>query len=328
MTMQLQSSPPSLTRSLTLSAIATLVSFIITRTYLHFDWSTCIALMVLCAYVPFYVDGAEYYPQSYRVSRRFMYRPVWKIIAAYFPSAMTVDFDTTRLSADAQCIFACHPHGVTAISHILTMTDAVGFLSRVTRRSRGDICASILFAVPLIREIILLLGCVDASLPTCHRVLSSGYSLQLFVGGEREQLLTDDTQPIAYVTKRRGFIRLALQYQIPIVPIYTFGEDRLYSVWHPFFKAREWITKRFRIAIPVFWGYGIWPYNHPIHAVIGAPIEPIKGASDNDVIGASRVVNEDDVTTMLETYKTQLVDLFDRHKGKMPGYEQTQLKIV
>jgi hypothetical protein len=44
---------------------------------------------------------------------------------------------------------------VGSLNHLLTMTDACNFLSSVYRGERRDLAASALFAIPLLREVLL-----------------------------------------------------------------------------------------------------------------------------------------------------------------------------
>jgi hypothetical protein len=62
-------------------------------------------------------------------------------------------------------------------------------------------------------------GCVDASASTAHYNLRKGRSILIYVGGEEEQMLTTYGKHIVYLKGRKGFIKLALQYGAPLVPL-------------------------------------------------------------------------------------------------------------
>ena len=70
------------------------------------------------------------------------------------------------------------------------MTDSCGMLSKIHKGQRRDLAATILFMIPGVRDLLLWLGCVDAGAKTAHYNMSRGRSILIFVGGEREQLLT------------------------------------------------------------------------------------------------------------------------------------------
>jgi Diacylglycerol acyltransferase len=60
---------------------------------------------------------------------------------------------------------------------------------------------------------------VDASSKTAHYNLRKGRSILIFVGGEKEQLLTTPGEHTIYLSGRKGFIKLALEYGTPLVPM-------------------------------------------------------------------------------------------------------------
>ncbi len=49
------------------------------------------------------------------------------------------------------------------------------------------------------------------------RLLKSGYSLAILVGGEREQLLSRRGEQRVFLNERKGFVRLALRFGLPLV---------------------------------------------------------------------------------------------------------------
>lgn len=59
---------------------------------------------------------------------------------------------------------------------------------------------------------------MDASAYTAHYNLRKGRSILIFVGGEKEQLMTVSGQHKIYVKNRKGFVKLALQYGIDLIP--------------------------------------------------------------------------------------------------------------
>ena len=76
----------------------------------------------------------------------------------------------------------------------------------------------------------------------------------VYPGGEKEQLLTTEHQHKCYVNSRKGFCRLAVEYGIPVIPHYTFGETSMYGVSKVLFRARMWLCDVLHVAIPVAWG--------------------------------------------------------------------------
>ena len=215
---------------------------------------------------------------------------------------------------------AVHPHGVMTWNHVLFATDSVGFLSAAVVGPRRDLAASVLFRIPLLRDLLLALGCVDAGLRTCHRALKAGLSLQLYVGGEREQLLSATArESVVVAASRRGFVRLACEYDVPIVPVYVFGEDRLYSASTFALPLRLALAHRTRVAIPLAWGrWGTpWPKHEQLLMVVGKPMRIAGEGTSNERVERG-----------LRQYCAELTALYDRHRGSAKGYEDRPLKIV
>jgi hypothetical protein len=72
-------------------------------------------------------------------------------------------------------------------------------------------------------QILLLFGCVDASAATCHYNLKRKRSVLIFVGGEKEQLMTEPGNHKVYLLNRKGFVKLALQYGCDLVPMVCYA---------------------------------------------------------------------------------------------------------
>lgn len=68
-------------------------------------------------------------------------------------------------------------------------------------------------------QLLLWLGCVDASSSTAHFNMVKGNSLLIYVGGEKEQLMSESGKHSIYVLHRKGFVKLALQYGADLVPM-------------------------------------------------------------------------------------------------------------
>jgi hypothetical protein len=148
-----------------------------------------------------------------RVWPWFQHLGVWKNICALFQGSVV---EETKLDNKKQYIFASFPHGAYTAQHVLTMTNGVGFFSNVYSGDRRDLVASVLFFIPVLREMLLWLGCVDASASTAKLNLNKGRSILIFVGGEKEQLLAEPGRYCIYVKERKGFVKLSLTSGAPI----------------------------------------------------------------------------------------------------------------
>lgn len=158
-----------------LNVIIALVVVVVMRA-LGYGWVVSLAL----AYAGTMFDGS-----SKRGDRRwggFQYWSGWRrLFESYFSATLVVERQpdgTPAIDRAGQYIFALHPHGVGSIAHVMYMTDAVGFLSRVfPARRRLDLAASVTFLIPFFRELLLWFGCVDASRPVAEKFLRKKISL-------------------------------------------------------------------------------------------------------------------------------------------------------
>ena len=66
--------------------------------------------------------------------------------------------------------------------------DGAGFLSKIHSGPRRDVAAAVLFKIPIVRELLLWLGNVNASRKVFAGILEQGMSLMVYTGGEQEQM--------------------------------------------------------------------------------------------------------------------------------------------
>lgn len=117
----------------------------------------------------------------------FQHLTVWGAFKRYFDGDITTQ---SKLDDEQQYIFASFPHGAASANHLLTMTDSCHMLSKVHKGDRRDLCTSVLFFIPILKDMLLWLGCVDASSATAHHNLKKNRSILIFIGGQKEQLMT------------------------------------------------------------------------------------------------------------------------------------------
>jgi len=204
---------------------------------------------------------------------------------------------------------------------VLTFTDTAGFITKVYGGPKRDLAASVLFAIPFVREGLSLLGCVDASKPTAEYNLRKGRSLLIFVGGEKEQLMTRRHEHKVVVKSRQGFVRLALEHGVDLVPMYVFGENDCYHLSTFLQGPREWLVKNFRIGLPIAWGplyflCPFWPLRQKLVVEIGKPIKVQKTENPTP----------EQVDELHSAFIKELQRLFDRTKAGN-GYPDAKLEI-
>ena len=208
-------------------------------------------------------------------------------------------------------IFCSFPHGANTIHHFLTMTDCCGMLSTVYQGPRRDLCASILFFIPIVRELLLFLGCVDASSMTAHFNLKKRRSLLIFIGGEKEQLMTSSGENKIYLNSRKGFLKLALEHGAHLVPMYAFGENETYTCVNNLApQFQKWLQENLQIGFPIC--YGRWgsliPNKVELQIEIGKPIK-VEKMNKKDI-------RQEQIDDLHKIFVEEMRRLFDRTKTK------------
>jgi 1-acyl-sn-glycerol-3-phosphate acyltransferase len=77
--------------------------------------------------------------------------------------------------------------------------------------------------VPLIGSFLTSYGCIRADLDNAQRVLGHGESLLIYPGGDEELMRPYRDRTRLRFQGRTGYARLALQYNLPIVPVVAVG---------------------------------------------------------------------------------------------------------
>lgn len=209
------------------------------------------------------------------------------------------------------------------------------------------LAASILFWIPIVREVALLTGCIPATRSVADTLLHSRRcNVMVLPGGQQEQIRTECGHEKVWLAQRKGFVRLALRHGIPVVPVYVFGATDYYrtkTLLGPAgFKLRQLVLRAFGAAIPPFyWGFAgsiCCPRPVPTTAVFGRPLNlhsmslpPLTtvskdcGGSEDD--GDDRGEKEERRVEVAHAAFTEaLVELFERNKERL-GYGDRTLLV-
>eukprot|EP00465_Bigelowiella_longifila_P012113 CAMPEP_0185261144 /NCGR_PEP_ID=MMETSP1359-20130426/9594_1 /TAXON_ID=552665 /ORGANISM="Bigelowiella longifila, Strain CCMP242" /LENGTH=263 /DNA_ID=CAMNT_0027847651 /DNA_START=323 /DNA_END=1114 /DNA_ORIENTATION=- len=233
-------------------------------------------------------------------------------------------------SKNAAYVFACHPHGVAAqwrtwMEGLMYTT----FPALAQTRGWRTLAASVLFWMPLVREIVLWTGCVDASRKTAQLQLQQGRSLVILPGGEAEQLRTKFGEEHIHLKNRMGFVALAVESGTPLVPVYVFGCSDLYYTFDHFFGFREALRKALRICLPLFVGdFGLAPRRGvEVTIVFGDPI-PVNMVKRprHDAAEKEKEHFRDVVKKVHGVYMERLAKLFDDAKDCV-GFGERKLVV-
>jgi len=228
-------------------------------------------------YAYFYLDGSE--SRGGRPSAAVF--SVWCTISRWWhrtlKSCDLILENKGALMPSQQYIFALHPHGALPVSAIMQYASSKWDAEvPIPREQTRLLVAGFCFVMPGLRELYLGGGFVDASKFSAEVCLDAGRSLLVFPGGASEAMWCGPKEDSLVLKSRRGFIRLALQRGLPVVPCYTFGETDVLCPPGPVPGSALWSFQRAMqkvVGLNVDPGMPLLPRKDvPVSTVIGTPV--------------------------------------------------------
>eukprot|EP00879_Flechtneria_rotunda_P000818 GHRR01000942.1.p1 GENE.GHRR01000942.1~~GHRR01000942.1.p1 ORF type:complete len:378 (+),score=36.87 GHRR01000942.1:444-1577(+) len=163
---------------------------------------------------------------------RFQHSTLVSSWRRYFNFSFAIE---QKLDPHGKYIFAGFPHGVFPVSELL----CISLLLKIWPAMRVySIAASSVFNVPVWRHIMCWTGARPATRRWFRHLLSQG-SVSLVPGGIAEMFLWEEHREIIKVRTRKGFVRIAVEQGVPLVPVYHFGNSKLFRYASPLF-ALKW----------------------------------------------------------------------------------------
>lgn len=264
---------------------------------------------------------------GYEWSRRWGFRDFLRNAPINFWFARYVDGSIVKTAEleDRPYIFAHHPHGIIGVGTFVGIgTEAFGFSEKFPHQKEITLLGQgALFNLPLSRDIFLMFGTGSCDKQTIRYLIDKKRSLSLNIGGAREALIHPTKEEVPLILKsRKGFVKLAIENKVPIVPVYCFGEHDLYG---QLFLPRIISTIQSKLqrilgfSMPLFYGVGMVPLpNKSLKLVFGAPIstDDFQGELTQEVIDKKHA-----------EYLVALEELFENHKEGYHG-KNTKLKFL
>lgn len=170
-----------------------------------------------------YLNFNEYYGIYYNI--RENKSNYFNRIGNYFSKYWGCKLIKTK-NINKQCILALHPHGLLPYCTLINIVTEINSFSLLYPKlsNRVLVVASALFYIPILRDILLSYGLIDASRSNFERWLLKGHTVCVYVGGAHEALYANPYNDILDLKRKTGFMKLAMKHNIPIVPCYTFNE--------------------------------------------------------------------------------------------------------
>lgn len=267
---------------------------------------------------------------------------VWKHCVNYFPIDLVKTVDLPPNQNYLLCVF---PHGLFVIgaagnlgtSHSKWSSLFPGLRPKITTLKCNLI-------MPGCREALLFQGLSAATEKALKTLLLqsndptdrsnrdgyAGNAVALIAGGAREAMAFVPNTYKCAISKRRGFVRIAMQTGSSLVPVISFGENNVYreiDLSGPFGRFIKYLFKRFlntNLVIPTGRGifqynYGFIPIRHPVTTVVGAPIHLPKTPNPST----------EEIERYYDLFCSQLKELFETHKSKyVKDSEKIYLEII
>ena len=163
---------------------------------------------------------------SYSSPNSWWARSIYKSIMPELKDINWTINDISKFDHNQQAIYIWYPHSHFAIAPFAIVAGDMGH--SIWKRPIAQCSASPFFDIPAIRQVSLGFGLVRSDYDNLKGTLKQGTSLLIIPGGAREVTLAQSGQ-MKLVDGRSGFIRLAQEMGLPLIPIFAFGENEFFQ---------------------------------------------------------------------------------------------------
>jgi 1-acyl-sn-glycerol-3-phosphate acyltransferase len=143
------------------------------------------------------------------------------------------------------------------------------YLERGTKDLIQWLVHDAMLAMPGLRTFLVRTGCVRASHQTADEIFERGRKVAVFPGGNLEAFRPYRNRHQIVFGGRKGFLRLALRNQVPIVPFVIVGGHESFYILHDGRQLARWLHLKQLLrsdTCPIFfglpWGVGVGPIFH------------------------------------------------------------------
>lgn len=172
-----------------------------------------------------------------------------------------------------------------AVHHTLASYDAF-LIGRAIIEARGRQAIGLgddnLFRIPGLRRLCLDLGIRPAHPDAGREALRDGHLLMLAPGGTREAIRPSSLRNRSVWHDRLGFVRLAIEMQVPVLVAGCPAGDGIYKVYDS--RLTRGVYERFRWPLPIARGRGLTAIPRRVQLVgyISEPLLPPVATPDDE----------------------------------------------
>ena len=205
-------------------------------------------------------------------------------------SFLFIQNEKQLVSVHASALYICHPHGLYGLTWFIHFASQ---LSEWPYHQRPVLAVhSVFFQIPILRELFIHHNCIEATEEQIQTALKKGQSVALLVGGVEELLLTQAGSLQLVIKKREGFVRIAKEMNVPLIPLVSPNENDLFTLmsggWIQWIQ--EILYKQFHLALPIpslqnlrsWLQLTVQPFSKPVVTYVLEPVHP-DGKSLKDI---------------------------------------------
>jgi len=256
----------------------------------------------------FCIIGYQYIV-GYCVEIKFLKRFTSKYYRKYFKDSKLIFDEPSTLNLNLPYIFCYHPHGIMCISYV-----ANGALNADMDKFKVSwLIADFLFNLPLFLFSKIVVNLDGVNKNNMMSLMKNRKNIGLLPGGFHEISLFEKYKHIVYIKNKKGFVKMALVNGYNLIPVYCFGEERLYSGINLFpRKLSLYLSNR---GIPTSFPIGKFgipffaDYNEKLKTVVGKPVK----------LPQIENPSQQDIDYYHEIYCSSLKDLFNKYREDHDG---------
>ncbi len=260
--------------------------------------------------------GLTFMPLKFKHWDGFMYSYLFDVWREYFNYTYDNSEVKDKLDPNKRFIFFEFPHGIFPMGQFLSAS----LIREITPGKM--VCgtgADVIFSFPIMRHVMAWVGTRRANRKSMGGIFKDGHHCAVIPGGIAEMYVTNTYEETIYLKKRFGTVKLAIQQGANIVPVFFFGNTRLFDV--PGGSGTESLfsklSRKIRASIIFFYGrqFLTVPYRHPLRMVFGEIVE---------------VTQKDEPTQeeIQETLNKVVASVEKLYKEKRPEWEDRPLIIL